>query len=37
MDVSQYLDIFIDETSGHIQSLSDNIKSWKRILKIRTL
>lgn len=25
MDVSQYLDIFIDETSGHIQSLSDNI------------
>ncbi len=25
MDVSQYLDIFIDETAGHIQSLSDNI------------
>ena len=25
MDVSQYLDIFIDETNGHIQSLSDNI------------
>jgi two-component system chemotaxis sensor kinase CheA len=25
MDVSQYLDIFIDETSEHIQSLSDNI------------
>ena len=25
MDVSQYLDIFIDETNEHIQSLSDNI------------
>ncbi len=25
MDVSQYLDIFIDETNGHIQELSDNI------------
>jgi len=25
MDVSQYLDIFIDETSEHIQALSDNI------------
>lgn len=25
MDVSQYLEIFIDETSEHIQSLSDNI------------
>ncbi len=25
MDVSQYLDIFIDETSEHIQSLSDGI------------
>ena len=25
MDVSQYLDIFIEESSEHIQSLSDNI------------
>ena len=25
MDVSQYLDIFIDETNEHIQSLNDNI------------
>ncbi len=25
MDVSQYLDIFIDETNGHIQTLNDNI------------
>lgn len=25
MDVSQYLDIFIDETNGHIQDLSDSI------------
>ena len=25
MDVSQYLEIFLDETSEHIQSLSDNI------------
>ena len=25
MDVSQYLEIFIDETAEHIQSLSDNI------------
>ena len=25
MDVSQYLDVFIDETNEHIQSLSDNI------------
>ena len=30
MDVSQYLDIFIDETSGHIQSLSDNIMSLEK-------
>ena len=26
MDVSQYLDIFIDETNGHIQTLNDNIR-----------
>ncbi len=25
MDVSQYLDIFIDETNGHIKTLNDNI------------
>ena len=25
MDVSQYLDVFIDESNEHIQSLSDNI------------
>ena len=25
MDVSQYLDIFIDETNEHLQALSDNI------------
>lgn len=25
MDVSQYLEIFIDETNGHLQSLSDHI------------
>ena len=30
MDVSQYLDIFIDETSGHIQSLSDNIMELEK-------
>ena len=30
MDVSQYLDIFIDETSGHIQSLSDNIMALEK-------
>ena len=28
MDVSQYLEIFIDETSEHIQSLSDNIMDF---------
>lgn len=25
MDVSQYLDVFIDESNEHIQNLSDNI------------
>ncbi|QFJ55500.1 chemotaxis protein CheA [Pseudobutyrivibrio xylanivorans] len=30
MDVSQYLDIFIDETSGHIQNLSDNIMELEK-------
>ena len=25
MDVSQYLDVFIDESNEHIQALSDNI------------
>ena len=30
MDVSQYLDIFIDETNGHIQSLSDSIMSLEK-------
>lgn len=30
MDVSQYLDIFIDETTEHIQSLSDNIMSLEQ-------
>ena len=25
MDVSQYLEIFIDETNGHLQTLSDSI------------
>lgn len=30
MDVSQYLDIFIDETAEHIQSLSDSIMSLEK-------
>ena len=30
MDVSQYLDIFIDETNGHIQSLSDSIMTLEK-------
>lgn len=30
MDVSQYLEIFIDETSEHIQSLSDNIMELEK-------
>ncbi len=30
MDVSQYLDIFIDETTEHIQSLSDSIMSLEK-------
>ncbi len=30
MDVSQYLEIFIDETAEHIQSLSDNIMELER-------
>ena len=30
MDVSQYLEIFIDETSEHIQSLSDNIMTLEK-------
>ena len=34
MDVSQYLEIFIDETSEHIQSLSDNIMTLEKELHI---
>lgn len=30
MDVSQYLEIFIDETAEHIQSLSDNIMELEK-------
>ena len=30
MDVSQYLDIFIDETNGHIQSLNENIMELEK-------
>lgn len=30
MDVSQYLEIFIDETNEHIQSLSDNIMALEQ-------
>ena len=30
MDVSQYLDIFIDETNEHIQSLNDNIMNLEK-------
>lgn len=30
MDISQYLDIFIDETAEHIQSLSDNIMALEQ-------
>ena len=32
MDVSQYLEIFIDETNGHLQILSDCIMTiWSTI------
>ena len=30
MDVSQYLEIFIDETNGHLQTLSDNIMQLEK-------
>ena len=30
MDVSQYLEIFIDETSEHIQNLSDSIMTLEK-------
>ena len=30
MDVSQYLEIFIDETNGHLQNLSDCIMSLEK-------
>ena len=30
MDVSQYLEIFIDETKEHLQSLSDNMMVLER-------
>ena len=35
MDVSQYLEIFIDETEEHLQTLSDCIKELEkeRIMK----
>ena len=30
MDVSQYLEIFIDETSEHLQTLSDSIMQLEK-------
>ena len=30
MDVSQYLEIFIDETNGHLQNLSDCIMTLEK-------
>ena len=36
MDVSQYLDIFIDETNGHIQALNDNIMILEKSRRIKT-
>ena len=30
MDVSQYLEIFIDETNGHLQTLSDSIMQLEK-------
>lgn len=35
MDVSQYLEIFIDETSEHIQSLNDCIMTLERSRKTK--
>ena len=36
MDVSQYLEIFIDETSEHLQNLSDCIMGLKKIWRTWT-
>ena len=38
MDVSQYLEIFIDETKEHLQTLSDQLMilsriTWKRSMR----
>ena len=37
MDVSQYLDIFIDETNGHIQDLNDSIMILERNRRTKML
>lgn len=36
MDVSQYLEIFIDETSEHLQNLSDCIMELEKIRRTWT-
>ena len=37
MDVSQYLEIFIDETNGHLQILSDCIMTLENPCVIRKI
>ena len=37
MDVSQYLDIFIDETKEHLQNLNDQILSLEQDFPCRSL
>lgn len=37
MDVSQYLEIFVEETKEHLQSLSDNLLILEKNRKIKTL
>lgn len=36
MDVSQYLEIFIDETNGHLQTLSDSIMQLEKSRRTKT-
>lgn len=37
MDVSQYLEIFVEETKEHLQSLSDNLLILEKEPEIKTL
>ena len=35
MDTSQYLDLFIDETKEHLQSLNEHVLIWRRSRRMK--